>query len=314
MVPHLGPTRLLELLSSKSDLGSILSTAALTVLLILASAFDVSFRIVSATVLILTLPATRFIVSAIFCTASFVILSAHSLVHDLCLVISSSLLFQAVTRHLAEGTPVLLLLVLIILATWSTLSGFYPCDVTDSAAPSTPRGPSDRSPTSFRRVRGVPVLRLPPDQTPTPFRERERRFLETIERRDAKIARRARRIERLTLRLDQAREVVAARDETIAAREQTISENAAALADRERAIVEDAGAIAAKDEIIARLTEVAEHLRSDNADALLMLSKKAAHISDLCLKLDAAGAEEWRLEVCLLFLAISLRPSSYNWG
>ncbi|KAM5537383.1 hypothetical protein V8D89_008902, partial [Ganoderma adspersum] len=300
MVPHVGPTRLLDLLSSKTDLRSILATTALTVPFILASAFDVSFRIVSATVLILTIPGTRFVASAIFCTASFVLILVHSLVHDLYLVISSSSPFQAVTRHVANATPVLLLLILILLVTWSTLSGFYPCDVTDTAAPSTPHGPSRRSPMSFPRARGVPVLKLPPDQTPTPCRERERRYLEIIDRRDAKIARTAQRIEKLNLRLDQAREGVAARDATIAAREQTISENAAALAEREHAIVEDAArAIAAKDEIIVGLTGVVEHLRSDNADALSMLAQKSAHISDLCLKLDAAGAAEERREAAI---------------
>ncbi|PIL36597.1 hypothetical protein GSI_00286 [Ganoderma sinense ZZ0214-1] len=294
MVPHVGPTRLLEFLSSNSHPEDSLATAALTISFILASVFDTSFRTVSITVLVLTLPSTRVIASLIFSAVRFVLLSVHSLVQDLCLVISSTSLFQAIAHYLVKATPILLLLILIILATWSTLSGFYPCEVAESTAPSTPRGPPRRSPMSFRRVRGIPVLKLPPDQTPTPCRERERRYLEIIDARDAKISRRAKRIEKLTLRLDQAREVVAARDATIAEKERTISENAAALAERERTIAEGTEAIAAKDTIVARLTEDVEHLRSDNVDAVSMLAKKSAHISDLCLQLATTSAVEER--------------------
>ncbi|PIL25966.1 hypothetical protein GSI_11720 [Ganoderma sinense ZZ0214-1] len=143
------------------------------------------------------------------------------------------------------------------------------------------------------------AMALPPDQTPTPCREREWLYLGIIDTRDAKICRRAKRIERLTLRLDQAREALAARDAAIAGKEQTISENAAALAEMDRTIAEGAEALAAKDAITASLTEDVEHLQLDNADALSMLSKKA-HISDLCLQLDTTGAAEMRREVCTL--------------
>ena len=118
------------------------------------------------------------------------------------------------------------------------------------------------------------MLMLPSDRTPTPCRERERRCLEIIEARDAKLARKTKRIEKLSLRIDQAREVITARDATIAGREQTILENA--------------GVIVEKDAIIARLAEGVEHLRSDNAIALSTLGQQAAHVSELVLKIDVA--------------------------
>ncbi|KAI1789676.1 hypothetical protein LXA43DRAFT_553579 [Ganoderma leucocontextum] len=270
MVPHSAPTRVLELLSDNNDIESILTAATLTILFILASAFDMSFRIVSTMVLIPILPSTRLLISLAFCATRFVLLSAHCTVHDLWLAVTSSSLSQAVV----DVIPVLLLLLLTILAIWNALSSFYPYNIPDTTAPSSPNPPSGRFPMSFRPARGLPVLKLPSDHTPTPCSERERRYLEIIAARDATIARRAKRVEKLMLSLDKAKEAIAAREQTI---------------------LENAGVTVQKDATIVRLSEDVEHLRSDNANVRSTLTQKATHISELDLKLEAArSAAQWR--------------------